>query len=93
MEIEIIAIRKDNGNHLNPHEAIQMYRWRSTSEIGETGRIDMVKWLNKPENEAYVSTGFRKVYCVIKRSVNGNYFLQTQSDGVDTNNLLSLPEF
>lgn len=92
-EVQIIAIRKDNGNHDNPHEAITDFKWisRVGNSVGESTRVAMVEYIEN-SNKAYVSNNASKVYCYVRS--NGNIkFLQTASDGYYNNNLLSLPEF
>lgn len=92
-EVEIIAIRKDGGNHYNENEAITDLRWINhfNKKIGESTRASMIRYI-KEGNHAYVSSGIKKAYCYIRN--NGNIeFLQTISDGYYSNNLLSLPEF
>jgi hypothetical protein len=86
MKVQIIAIRKDNGNHYNPHEAISHYGWQSASDTGVTERTRMVAWLKKPANSAFVGT----TPCEVRN--NGRIeFLQTVANGVPTDNLLQLP--
>lgn len=92
--VKIRCINKSEGYHENPNEAISHYGWinESSGESGRTDRLTMVDWVRKG-NQAYVVNGSgQKVYCYIKKSVHGTEFLQTQADGVDTNNLLELPE-
>lgn len=40
----------------------------------------------------YVTAGGRTAQVIVARSVSGNKYLKTQSDGEQPNNLLSLPE-
>lgn len=92
-EIQVIAIRKDNGNHSNPNEAITDFKWvnHANNKTGESTRIAMVGYI-EDGNKAYVSNGVGRAYCYVRD--NGNIkFLQTASDGYYNNNLLSLPEF
>jgi hypothetical protein len=95
MTVRITAIRKDNGNHDNPHEAISMFRWvdERTDETGDSTRLAMVDWLENKGGTACVGTGAYRARCYVNVSVRGNKFLQTQADGRWSNNLLSLPEF
>jgi len=94
MAVRIIAIRKDNGNHYNPHEAISDYKWlnESTGASGATGRPDMVAWVQEG-NRAYVSSQEGTVDCFVNTSTAGTKFLQTNADQRSSNNLLNLPEF
>lgn len=92
-EIEITGIRKDNGNHDNPYEAIVAYAWinHSTGEAGIVRRLGGVKWVDDG-NRAYVERVHPRAYCFVNRSSSGNKFLQTHSDSTEANNLLRLPE-
>lgn len=92
MAVEIICIKKDNGNHDNPHEAITHHHWvNSNGKDGLATRQSMVEFLEEG-NQAYVDGGGNvKAYCKVVN--NGRIkFLQTYSDDRPTNNLLSLPE-
>ncbi len=93
LEVQIICINKDRGNHANPHEAISHYGWvNSSGKRGKTNRSKMVSWLEKG-NQAYVEDKYgNRAYCHIRESIHGNKFLQTAADGKYNNNLLSLPE-
>lgn len=95
MEVRIVCINKDGGNHDNPNEAVSHYGWLNemTNESNKAGRQAMVDWVNKG-NKAYVVSkyGTSRVYCYVRTSVNGTEFLQTYSNGTYTDNLLELPE-
>ncbi|MDB5186879.1 MAG: hypothetical protein JWM07_351 [Candidatus Saccharibacteria bacterium] len=92
-EIEITGIRKDNGNHDNPHEAIEAYRWvdHGNGSTGLVTRTGAVKWI-EDGNDAYVAIVQPRAYCYVNVSANGNKFLQTYPDALESNNLLQLPE-
>jgi hypothetical protein len=92
-EIEITGIRKDNGNHDNPHEAIEAYAWvnHSTGKSGIVNRAGGVQWV-KDGNSAYVERVRPRAYCFVNTSRSGTEFLQTRPDATDQNNLLKLPE-
>lgn len=97
-EIEITGIKKDNGKHENPYEAVEAYRWvqHDTKNGGITARSTVVGWLDKGVNgvqvKAYVHRVDPKVYCFVNESKNGTRFLQTHPDATEENNLLKLPE-
>lgn len=93
MAIQIIAIRKDNGNHSNPHEAISKFKWvrPGSSEAHVNAREDIVTYLEKG-GTAYVETKGHRAYCGVRNNGRIKY-VQTYSDGYYNNNLLSLPEF
>lgn len=92
MEVRIVCINKDNGNHYS-HEAVRYYGWvNENNNISDKySREKMVKWVEEG-NKAYVRNGLRKVYCYVRTSINGTKFLQTYADGTYTDNLLNLPE-
>lgn len=98
IEIKITGIRKDNGNHDNPFEAVEAYRWvqPSTGKGDITPRQTVVGWLDKGINgtqvRAYVEQVPPRAYCYVNQSARGTRFLQTHADAVKSNNLLSLPE-
>lgn len=93
MLIRIIAIRKDNGNHYNPHESITAFKWveYTNNQIGILSLSMMIEFLENG-NKAYVSQNAKIVYCYVRNNGYGK-FIQTASDGYFNNNLLSLPEF
>jgi hypothetical protein len=93
MAVRIIAVRKDNGNHYNPHEAISHYKWlnEQTRESDIADRPSMVAWVEKG-NRVYVSSQEGTVDCYVNRSAAGTKFLETRADRRSSNNLLNLPE-
>lgn len=97
IEIEITGIRKDNGNHYNPHEAVAYYRWVDVNgKTGITDRTTVVGWLewgiNGTPVTAYVHRVNPLAYCDVKTSAAGTKFLQSRSDDTSSNNILNLPE-
>lgn len=98
VEIEITGIRKDNGNHDNPYEAVEAYRWiqHSTGNAGIAPRQTLVGWLDNGINgsavAAYVQRVNPRADCFVNQSARGTRFLQTQPDATQGNNLLQLPE-
>lgn len=98
IEIKITGIRKDNGNHNNPYEAVEAYRWvqPGTGNGDITSRQTVVDWLDNGYNgekvQVYVEQVFPRAYCYVNQSMRGTRFLQTRADSVQGNNLLSLPE-
>lgn len=97
IDLEITGIRKDNGNHDNPHEAVTHYRWvDSTGKSAITSRPTVVGWLDNGINgqsvTAYVNRVNPKAYCFVNESAAGTRFLQTRPDATPENNLLKLPE-
>ena len=92
-EIEITGIRKDNGNHENPFEAVSHYRWiqHSTGKGRISPRQTVVSWA-EDGIDAYVERVKPRAYCFVNTSRNGTKFLQTKPDATEENNLLKLPE-
>lgn len=100
-QIKITGIKKDNGNHDNPHEAVTHYRWESydnngnVTKSGLAPRQDVVGWLEGSlgfKVDAYVERVAPRAYCYVNISRYGTKFLQTHADATDQNNLLKLPE-
>jgi len=93
MAVRIIAVRKDRGNHYNPHEAVSHYKWlnEQTRESQITDRPTMVAWM-EDNGHAYVRDTSGTVSCYVNTSRAGTKFLQTHADGRWTDNLLNLPE-
>ena len=93
MAVRITCINKDNGNHYNPHEAIQKLGWidENSGKKGISTRLEMVDFLEKG-GSAYVSRGGKVAYLIVKKSISGNKYVQTIADGRETNNLLELSE-
>jgi len=94
MSVRIVCVKKDYGNHLNPHEGITHYGWiqKPNEAYLVSERQQMVDWVRNGGLAYVEDTGGNKAYCYIKRSSVGNEFLQTESDGKPTNNLLQLFE-
>lgn len=94
MAVRIIAIRKSDGNHYDPHEAISHYKWlnEQSGESAISSLPTMVDWILNKNGRAYVSSQEGTVYCEVKKSPSGTLFLQTTTDSRSSNNLLNLPE-
>lgn len=75
----------------NPHERITHVggytdkQWKITQE-------QAVAYIEADEWAFWVSVGGKSVWVVVAKSRFGNKYLKTQDDGLDQNNLLSLPE-
>jgi hypothetical protein len=94
-QIQIIAIRKPTlPDH---HSAITDYRWKDSSgQIKDTDRLTMVNWIqqNRAQHKAYVVDSRGDVaYCRVEHNIYGTYYLETQPDGIKSDNLLALPRF
>jgi hypothetical protein len=93
MAVKIIAIRKDHGNHYDPHEAVSDYKWldEHTGESKIADRQSMVAWVEQG-GRAYVTSLQGTVDCYVNQSASGTKFLETRADGITSDNLLNLPE-
>lgn len=92
MALQITGIRKPGGR--DSHEAISHYRWRKDHN-GETGigaRLDVIGYLERNNEKAYVSVGTATAWCGIRTNQYGTKYLQTYADNTWNDNLLSLPE-
>lgn len=93
MAIRIVCINKDNGNHENPHVAIEALGWieDGTNTRGRWKRTEMYDWIVHKNGIAYVSDWRgNRAYLEGRVSVRGNKYVQTHADGKLTNNLLEL---
>lgn len=93
--VRITCIRKDGGNHQNPHEGITSFGWvnEQTRATGENTRSQMVDFLERQNGQAYVKDDFGNfVYIGVITTTWGTKYLRTFSDRTWTDNLLSLPE-
>ncbi|HEY1074271.1 MAG TPA: DUF3892 domain-containing protein [Patescibacteria group bacterium] len=92
MSVRIVCVTKPSGNLANSHEAIEEYGWvnEKTGKSDITKRVKMVEFL-KGGGQAYVTNrqGIR-AYCEVRTNQYGTEFLQTVTDGIYTDNLLSL---
>jgi hypothetical protein len=90
-EVEIKCINKSDRS--NAHERIRNVggvngdgsRWRLTEDEAIAG-IKSGKW------KFWTTGGGKIVWVVIAKSSAGREYLKTESDGVQPNNLLALPE-
>lgn len=87
---QILCINKDD--RYNPYERILRVggitggiRWTFT----QTETITAIRNLI---HSFYVSAGGREVEVIVAVSPYGNFYIKTEADGTEPNNLLSLPE-
>jgi hypothetical protein len=89
--VEVKCINKTDRQ--NAHERIRNIggvnpdgtRWRLSEE-------DAIAGIRRSEWKFYVNQGGHSVWVIIARSAAGHEYLKTEADGVQPNNLLSLPE-
>ena len=95
MAVRITCITKDNGNHENPHTAIQSLGWLEdgTSKKGTSTRLEMYDWVKNQSGDAYVRDGSgNTVRAGTAESSRGTKYVRTYRDNTWTDNLLALPE-
>lgn len=94
MSVRVTCINKSGGYHENPHEAISRFGWinEQTYETNYSTREEMWTWV-KNGGQAYVRDAYNNVARVVAKTNSwGTRYLQTEADGLPTDNLLSLPE-
>lgn len=94
MTVRVVCINKSGGYHEDPHHAISMFGWVAdgTGKSGRTAREDMWRFVTDG-GHAYVRDAAGSVaWLRALTSAHGTHFLQTESDGRLTDNLLYLPE-
>ncbi len=94
MAFRITGIVKSGGAD-NPHEAISHYQWidDGKTQVHLDNRPTVVSWVRDKKIPAYVQDqSGNKAFCKVNVSRSGTEFLQTYSDNIWTDNLLSLPE-
>jgi len=95
MTIRITCINKDGGNHENPNVAISHLGWTedSSNKSGKTTRLQIYDWIKNQNVKAYVRDGDGNTAWVgTAETAAGTKYLRTYSNGVWTDNLLSLLE-
>ncbi|MFA5778187.1 MAG: DUF3892 domain-containing protein [Candidatus Paceibacterota bacterium] len=92
--LEITCIKKDSGNHENPHTAISELGWVNvnTNQRGKSARIEMYNFVVQG-GRAYVSDAYgNKAYLITAISPLGTKYVKTVPDSTQTDNLLKLPK-
>jgi hypothetical protein len=95
MAIRITCIKKDAGNHENPHVAISELGWTEdgTGNTGRWSRLKMYDWIKNQNGYAYVrDTLGNTVRVGTAESATGTKYVRTYRDGKWTDNLLALDE-
>jgi hypothetical protein len=94
MAIKITCVSKPSGDTQNPHEAISTLGWINEEDGKQSriSRVDLYNWLKFSNGVAYVKDLRGNIaYVKPRENAIGTKFVQTQADGVWTDNLLSLP--
>ena len=94
MSVRITCIKKDGGNHENPHTAISILGWvnESAGASGQSTRVQMYDFV-KGGGQAYVRDSRSNLaYLIAEVSSRGTKFVKTKPDGTTTDNLLKLIE-
>jgi hypothetical protein len=87
--------REMNGG--NGHEHVARLWWTDTS-TGTDGLMDIdtvTRWLDKPENRAFVEDRVRPgnyVEAFVVKPIGNQWYIRTAADGRWTDNILALPE-
>lgn len=95
MAVRITCVRKDGGNHQNPHEGITDFGWvnEQTRATGQSTRAQMIDFLERQNGKAYMKDRFGNVANIgVWVSAHGNKYLRTYVDDKWSDNLLALPE-
>lgn len=93
MTIKITCIKKENGNHENPCEAISTFGWinEGTQKSGSSSRIQVYEFVEKG-GYAYVEDNDSRVKLITGISSKGNRYVKTKQNDTEDDNLLKLPE-
>jgi hypothetical protein len=91
MAIKIKCIKKENGNHENPCEAISSLGWIDdlTQKSGSSCRIQMYEFV-KEGGYAYVEKNNSRVKLITAISSKGNKYVKTNPNDTEDDNLLKL---
>jgi hypothetical protein len=95
MAVRITCIKKDGGNHDNPHTAIESVDWtnEATGATGRSTRLEMYDFIKNKNGSAYVKgMAGSTVNVGTGETAKGTKFIRTYANGQWNDNLLSLPE-
>ena len=87
----ITHVHMSRGGTSDEHIEEVMWTRPDGRGVGKATVQDMVRWLNKDGNHAYVAGPPRVKVIVDGR--DGRYWITTTADATPKNNLLSLPDY
>jgi hypothetical protein len=88
--IQIIG-RRMSGGATHRHVAAVKWLNPATGNIGDNTVAEIVQWLRKADNRAFVCDGYTITEVIIVEA--DPPYLRTHADGTPTDNLLNLPAF
>lgn len=94
MVIRITCIKRSNGDHINPYEAISSLGWISDKHpiTVVTSRSDMCDFVDRGV-QAYVQTEDGDVaFLITDKLPDGTRYVKTIPDDSTADNLLKLPD-
>jgi hypothetical protein len=94
MSIRITCIKKDGGNHENPHLAISLLGWRNeqTNESNFSTRVQMYDWVRNGGIAVVIDRLGNRAQLEAVLTPLGTKYVRTRPDRTLTDNLLSLQE-
>lgn len=95
MAIRIISVIKNENKHENPYLSIDYLEWMN-EHLGIRGlisRTQIYDWIKEAQGNVYVLNEFGiKRYLTTAVCLNGNKYVKTDKDDIETDYLLKLPE-
>jgi len=90
----IVCIKKDNGNHENPHTAISLLGWieDTTGKTGYDGREKVYDFVIKGGRAYVKAPNGERAYLIAAKTPRGTKYVKTIPDETKADNLLKLPE-
>jgi hypothetical protein len=94
MAVRITCVSKLSGDNHDLHEAISTLGWinEETGAKGISSRLEIYDFIKNNGGKVYViDNRGTKAYVSTRENAHGTKFVQSYTDRVWTNNLLSLP--
>ena len=95
MPVRITCIKKDSGNHENPHTAISTLGWKEygTGNTGRSTRLEMYKFVVEDKEYAYVQDPYGNQAKLIGGvTPRGAKYIKTVADETKADHRLKLLE-